>query len=172
VSKTLDAVAKSKQAYVLAKATMETRMRQQMNEELSNIRTQIDIAVRYAFDSGERKADILRALGTKDYNTVNESLARTGSVSKIVGIDPLDKVYTLTGDDTVVVLYDRHGPSYYSGEASFTYRKLDDGTYLFFSLDSLWSEDYKTRNDVVAVLDGQKDGFYYEELSAWLAGTG
>ena len=170
MSKTLDAVTKSKQAYVLAKTTMETRMRQQMNDELANIRTQIDIAVRYAFDSGERKADILRALGTKDYNTVNASLSRTGNVSQIVGIDPLDRVYTLTGDDTIVVAYDRHGPNSYSGGASFTYRKLDDGTYLFFSLDSLWSEDYKTRNDVVAVLDGVKDGFYYEELSAWISG--
>jgi hypothetical protein len=147
-------------------------MRQQMNEELSNIRTQIDIAVRYAFDSGERKADILRALGTKDYNTVNESLARTGQVSQIVGVDPLDRVYTIVDSNTIVALYDNHGPNGYSGEASFAYKKLDDGTYMFFSMDPLWSDDYKTRNDVVAVLDGQRDGFYYEELSAWLAGTG
>jgi len=27
------------------------------------------------------------------------------------------------------------------------------------------------RNDVVAVLDGVKDGFYYEELCEWISGT-
>jgi hypothetical protein len=51
-------------------------------------------------------------------------------------------------------------------------KKLDDGSYLFFSLESLWSEDYKTRNDVVAALDGKSDGFYYEEMLSWVKQTG
>jgi hypothetical protein len=167
VNKKLDAVSKSKQAYVVAKTTMEARLREQIRVELSNIQTQIDIAVRYAFDSGESKADILRALGTKDYNTLNMCLARTSGVAEIVGVNPLDRIYGLV-DGVVTVAYDRHGPHGYSGSAMFAVKVLDDRSRLFLSETPLWSDDYKVRNDVVAVLDGVKDGFYYEELCGWL----
>jgi predicted PP-loop superfamily ATPase len=75
----LSAVNKAKQAYVMAKTTLEQRLREQMREELSNLQTQIDIAVRYAYDSGESKADILRAMGL---NTMARSMIPwTGRVS-------------------------------------------------------------------------------------------
>lgn len=164
----LSAVNKAKQAYVMAKTTLEQRLREQMREELSNLQTQIDIAVRFAYESGESKASILRALGTKDYGTLNGSLERTSGVTEVVGDDPYNQIFTMMDSETVVVSYDNHGPSGYSGEASFTVKELDDGSYLFLSLDPLWSDDYRTRNDVVAVLDGVKDGFYYEELSEWI----
>jgi hypothetical protein len=168
----LSAVNKAKQAYVVAKTSLEQKLREQMRAELANLQTQIDIAVRFAYDSGESKADIMRALGTTNYHTVNECLERTSGVAEIVGDNPLDSVYSLVGKDVVVATYDRHGPQEYSGEASFTVKKLDDGSYLFLSLDPLWSEDYRTRNDVVAVLDGVKDGYYYEELCEWMSQIG
>lgn len=168
----LSAVNKAKQAYVMAKTNLEQKLREQMREELSNLQTQIDIAVRYAYDSGESKRDIGRALGTSNYNTINESLGRTSGVTEVTGDDPYNEIFTMMDSDTVVVSYDRHGPSQYSGEASFTVKKLDDGSYLFLSLDPLWSDDYRTRNDVVAVLDGVKDGFYYEELVEWISQNG
>ena len=168
----LSAVAKARQNYLISKTTLEQRLKEQMREELSNLQTQIDIAVRYAYDSGESKADILRAMGTKFYGAVNDSLERTSGVAEVVGDDPYNEIFTMMDSETVVVSYDRHGPSNYSGEASFTVKKLDDGSYLFLSLDPLWSDDYRTRNDVVAVLDGVKDGFYYEELCEWISGTG
>jgi len=171
MNKRLDAVTKAKQAYVISKASFEARLRDKLKDELSNLQTQIDIAVRYAYDTEESKANILRALGTKDYKTLNDSLARTGTVSEIVGRDPLDSVYSMLGEDVVFVTYDNHGPSDYSGRASFNVKKLDDRSYLFLSLDKLWSDDYTVRNDVVAVLDGVKDGFYYEELSTWITQT-
>ena len=164
----IDAVRKAKQAYVLAKSTLESRLREQMRDELSNIQTQLDIAVRYAFDAGESKANILRAMGTKDYNTLNASLERTQGVTEVVGVDPLDAVYTLVEDNVLTVRYENHGPFGYSGEATFDVKHLDDGSVLLFSRDSLWSDDYRTRNDVVAVLDGVKDGFYYDEVCRWL----
>ena len=166
----LSAVSKARQNYLIAKTTLEQRLKEQMRDELANLQTQIDIAVRYAYDSGESKADILRALGTKFYGAVNESLERTSGVNETVGDDPYNQIFSMMGDDVVVVSYDKHGPKQYSGEASFTVKKLDDGSYLFLSLDPLWSEDYRTRNDVVAVLDGVKDGFYYEELCEWISG--
>jgi hypothetical protein len=164
MSTRLDAVSKAKQAYVIAKATLEQRLRWEMDKELANMRTQIDIAVRYAYDSGETRANICRALGTKDYGTVRKSLERTSGVAELVGDSP----YSWSDKDTVTVSYDNHGPSEYSGEASFVVKKLDDGGYLFLALDPLWSDDYKVRNDVVAAIDGKTDGFYYEDLKSWV----
>ena len=164
----LSAVHKAKQAYVSAKTNLEQKLREQMYEELANLRTQIDLAVRYAYDNGETKRDIGRALGTRSYNTINELLERTSGVVEAVGDSP----YSWSDKDTVTVAYDNYGPSGYSGEASFLVKKLDDGRYLFLAFDPLWSDDYFVRNDVVAAIDGKTDGFYYEDLRQWLAQTG
>jgi hypothetical protein len=167
VNTRLDAVSKAKQAYVIAKATLEQRLREEMNRELANLRTQIDIAVRYAYDSGETRANICRSLGTKDYGTVRKSLERTNAVTELLGDSP----YSWSDKDTVTVAYNNYGPSGYSGEASFLVKKLDDGGYLFLAFDPLWSDDYKVRNDVVAAIDGKTDGFYYEDLKSWVVGS-
>lgn len=167
MSAKLDAVSRAKQAYVIAKATLEQKLREEMDRELANMRTQIDIAIRYAYDSGETKASICRSLGTKDYGTVRRSLERTSGVKELVGYSP----YSWSDKDTVTVNYDNYGPNGYSGEASFLVKKLDDGGYLFLAFDSLWSDDYKVRNDVVAALDGKTDGFYYDDLKSWVVGS-
>ena len=165
----LDAVSKAKQAYVIAKTTLEQRLREQIREELANLQTQIDLAVRFAYDSGENKANILRSLGTKDYHTLNASLERTQAVSEVVGQDPLDTVYTfdsIIGEFTAT--YSNHGPDRISGQAVFDFRILQDGTKWFMSRDSLWSDDFAVRNDVVAALDNKQDGYYYEEAVNWI----
>jgi len=167
----LDSVNKAKQAYMLAKASLEQKLRDQLKTELHNLQTQVDIAVRYAFDNGESKASILRALGTKDYHTLNASLERTAGVTEVVGRDPLDDVYSLV-DGVLLVHYMEHGPMSISGTASFDVRELVDGSVLLLSRVSLWDESFTVRNDVVAVLDGVKDGFYYEEATRWLKASG
>lgn len=170
-SANLDAVAKARQAYVVARATLEQRLREQMREELSNLQTQVDIAVRYAYDSGESKSAILRAMGTKDYNTMQSSLDRTEGVARIVGADPLGDVYSVkqTEDgDRLIVNYVNHGPSKANGRANFHMKTLEDGKLFLIALDPLWNANYTVRNDAVALLDGKLDGFYYEEVVGWL----
>lgn len=165
----LDAVSKAKQAYVLAKTTLENRLREQMREELLQLQTQIDIAVRYAIDHGEKRADVLRALGTKDYNTLMASLSRTQSVAEIVGDDPLDDIYTFDPlNNTLSVVYDKHGPAIISGAATFHVRKVLDGAVWFMPIEPLWNEDFTVKNEVVAALDNKQDGYYYEEALRWL----
>jgi hypothetical protein len=169
-SQKLDAVSKAKQAYVLARTTLEARLREQMRLELANLQTQIDIAVRYAVDAGESKASVLRALGTKDYNTVKASLDRTQAVAEIVGADPLANVYLLDGNDGYEFLhvhYVNHGTQGYTGDAKFRVKRLDNGGILFLAETPLWNDDYTIRNDVVVALDGKTDGEYYEEAVAW-----
>lgn len=168
LSTKLDAVAKARQAYVVARTTLEQRLREQMRDELTNLQTQVDIAVRYAFDAGESKAAIMRAMGTKDYNTMNASLERTTGVAEIVGADPLAEVYKIV-DGLLYVSYLNHGPDKFNGSASFEVKQLEDGKILLLALDSLWNENYTVRNDAVAVLDGKADGYYYEEVIKWLS---
>lgn len=167
LSARLDAVQKAKTAYVMARTTLEARLREQMREELSNLQTQIDIAVRYAVDAGESKAAILRALGTKDYGTINASLERTQGVAEVVGADPFADVYRLE-DNVLYVNWFNHGDEKYNGVASFNINTLDDGRLLFLGREPLWNEDFTVRNDPIAVLDGRTDGKYYDEVIAWM----
>ena len=167
MSARLDAVSKAKQAYGLAKSTLAIELRRRMQRELANLQTQLDIAIRYAVDSGESKADILRALGTTSYNTIYESLARTSGVAKVVGTDPLDRVYRLE-DNILHVSYSGHGPNDYSGEADFEIKNIPGGRIMLLSISPLYNEDYSIRNDVVASLDQKTEGFYFEEVSEWL----
>lgn len=164
----LDAVTKAKQAYVVARTTLENRLREQLREELSNMQTQIDIAVRYAYDSGESKASILRALGTKDYHTLNAALERTRGVAEVVGTDPLDSVYSYE-EGVLSVQYIDHGPAGVTGSATFDVRKASDGSVMLLAKDSLWNEDYTIRNEAVAAVG--TDGYYYEEAVQWLIGS-
>ena len=172
LSARLDAVSKAKRAYVIARTTLEQRLREQMRDELANLQTQLDIAVRYAVDAGESKASILRALGTKDYGTINSSLERTQGVAEVVGADPLAGVYVLDvnadGEDVLIVNWAGHGVEKYNGYAVFTIKQVDDGKVLLLADRPLWNEDYTVRNDAVALLDGKTDGFYYEEVVEWL----
>jgi hypothetical protein len=166
----LDAVTKTKTAYVMARATLEARLREQMANELSNLQTQIDIAVRYAFDSGESKASILRALGTKDYGTLNASLDRTNAVTELIGESWLDEVYTIMdGGKYLMADYDAHGSRLISGTASFDIVRTVDGRIMFTAITPLWNDDYTIRNEVVAALDGVFDGEYYNEATQWIA---
>jgi hypothetical protein len=160
----LDAVTKAKQAYVIAKTTMENRLREQLKEELANMQTQIDIAVRYAYDTGESKANILRAMGTKDYHTLNAALERTQGVAEVVGDDPLDRVYHVA-DGVLHVSYIEHGPESISGHASFNVKTAHDGI-IFEPLTPLYSDDFKQRNRVVGALEAI-GSWYYEEAVGW-----
>ena len=169
MSKQLDAVSRAKQAYVIAKTTLEQRLRDQMRKELSNLQTQIDLAVRFAYESGETKAEIMRSLGTKDYHTLNASLERTSGVTEIEGVDPLDSCYSFdleTGQ--LDVTYNVHGPEQITGVATFHFRILDDGTKWFMADSPLWNDDYTVRNDVVAALDNRQSGYYYDEALYWV----
>lgn len=168
----LDAVTRARSEYVLAKTTLESRLRDELEKQLANLQTQVDIAVRYAFQNGHSKGQILKAMGTKYYGMVNESLDRTEGVAEVKGVDPLDYVYSFdASEQELSVDYKQHGPDKITGTARFHFRLLDDGTKWLFSKDPLWSADYTTRNDVVAALDNKQEGYYYEEAIQWLMNT-
>ena len=165
----LDAVSSAKERYVVAKSKLEYQLRERLRAELANLQAQIDVSVRYAVDSGCSKASVLRALGTKDYHTLYSSLERTEGVEEIKGSGGLDNVYQFdlqTGQ--LDVTYNNHGPELITGEATFDFRILDDGTKWFMSRTPLWNDSFTIRNDVVAVLDNRQEGHYYGEALAWV----
>ena len=168
----LDAVTKARSELVLARATLEARLRDELEEQLQNMQSRLDLTVRYAYDAGHSKAQILQAMGAKYYGIVNESLERTEGVDEIVGRDPLDSVYSYdVQHGTLTARYVDHGPDSLTGEARFSYRVLDDGNEVFMSLDPLFNEDYSVRNDVVQAIDNRTEGYYYEEALAWVTGS-
>jgi hypothetical protein len=166
---TLDGVTRAKGAYALAKSTLEARLREQLKEELRKLNAQLDIAIRYAYDDGHSKADILRALGTKDFYTLKNSLERTENVTEEKGINPLDTLYSFDSESgKFTANYVNHGPAEITGYAEFSFRILQDGTKWFMASTPLYTDDYATLNKVVAALDGKQDGYYYEEALDWL----
>ena len=167
----LDAVARAKSAYVTARLGLEHELREKMRSDLANLNTQIDIAVRLATEAGESKAAILRALGTKDYGTINASLERTQGVTDIVGVNELDNTYSLAGD-VLTVQYMQHGPKAITGTATFNVSWFDSERVFLQGNESLWNHSYTVRNDVIANLDGVTGGEYYEEVKTWLKEKG
>ena len=168
----LDAVAKARTELVLAKATLEARLREELEEQLHNMQSRLDLTVRYAYDAGHSKAQILQAMGAKYYGIVNESLERTEGVDEIVGSDPLDSVYELDDErGALVVTYHKHGPAEISGEAMFEIKYMHDGSVLFFAHTPLWNDDYTEKNEVVAKLSNMTEGYYYEEAVQWVTNS-
>jgi hypothetical protein len=168
----LDAVMQARQRYVIAKTTLEQRLMDELRKQLASLSAQVDLSVRFAFNGGSNKAEILRALGTKDYRTIYESLERTEGVERVDGIDPLNSVYVMSSNNEVITAtYTNHGPQGISGIASFDIRRMEDATTWLMARDPLWTDDYTVRNYVVAALDGQQDGFYYKEAMVWLNGN-
>tara|TARA_R110000823_G_scaffold136000_1_gene265277 strand:+ start:51 stop:572 length:522 start_codon:yes stop_codon:yes gene_type:complete len=167
----LDAVAKAKSAYVTARLGLEHELREKMRHDLANLNTQIDIAVRFATEAGESKAAILRALGTKDYGTINASLQRTQGVTDIVGVNELDEVYSLASD-VLTVRYVGHGEKNITGTATFNTSWFDSESLFLQGNESLWNHTFTVRNDVIANLDGVNSGEYYEEVKTWLKEKG
>ena len=168
----LDAVTKARTELVLARATLEARLRDELESQLSNMQSRLDLTVRYAYDAGHSKAQILQAMGAKYYGIVNESLERTEGTEEIVGSDPLDSVYELDeARGALTVRYNNHGPAEITGEAIFEVKYMHDGTILFFAHTPLWNEDYTKKNEVVAVLSNINEGYYYEEAIAWMTSS-
>jgi len=163
----LDAVAKAKAAYVAARLGLEHELREKMRTDLANLSTQIDIAVRFASEAGESKAAILRALGTKDYGTINASLQRTQGVTEVVGFNELDNVYSMDGH-VLTVRYVEHGSKKISGTATFNVSWFDSNRIFLQGNEALWNDTFTIRNDVIANLDGVHSGEYYDEVKVWL----
>jgi hypothetical protein len=67
-------------AYTIAKATIESQLKQELATRLSTIRHDRDMALRLAAESGVPKTQLGKAIGTTNYRTVQEIMALTDGV--------------------------------------------------------------------------------------------
>jgi len=73
----LDALAEKHTAYMIAKATIEAQLKQELAERLSSYKQERDMALRLACEAGVPRTQLGKAIGTSNYATVQEILALT-----------------------------------------------------------------------------------------------
>jgi hypothetical protein len=83
-----------------ARAEVEVRLRVMLEAELLELTRLRDVAVRKAFEGGVSKAEIKRALGTKDHATVQRILGGSSATSSSVTAG--EQVTVLTPEECVV----------------------------------------------------------------------
>jgi hypothetical protein len=76
----LDMLREKHIAYTIAKATIESQLKQELATRLSTIRHDRDMALRLAAEEGVPKTQLGKAIGTTNYRTVQEIMALTDGV--------------------------------------------------------------------------------------------
>jgi hypothetical protein len=77
MSKELDKVTTAKMEYKKRREDLEALAREKLDEDLFWVRSNLNQAVRNAVNAGESKAAVMRALGTKNFDTIKFLLERT-----------------------------------------------------------------------------------------------
>jgi hypothetical protein len=73
----LDTLSEKHLAYVIAKATIEAELKNELTERLSSFKSERDIALRLADQAGVPRTQLGKAIGTTNYRTVQEVLEAT-----------------------------------------------------------------------------------------------
>lgn len=127
-------------------------------------RLKLDLAVRDAFDDGNKKEWIKQAYGTRDFNTIQKILDRTPSTRAVQAEAEIQSAYSLDEFGYLVVNYVDHGPENANGTGRFEVIDLGEGEQPLMS----YVDIDKDGGDAVRFLDGRDEGFYFEEAMAWL----
>lgn len=81
----LDALSEKHRAFVIAKATIEAELKEELAERLSSFRLERDTALRLAEEAGVPRTQLGKAIGTSNYRTVQEILQATEGISRTAG---------------------------------------------------------------------------------------
>lgn len=73
----LDSLVERHRAYVIAKATIEAELKQELVERLSVHKSERDMALRLADEAGVPRTQLGKAIGTSNYKTIQDILAAT-----------------------------------------------------------------------------------------------
>lgn len=76
----LETLVKEHSSYVLAKATLEAELKEQLSEQLAVIKRKRDIALRLAAESGVPRTQLGKTIGTSNYKTVQDILMETEDI--------------------------------------------------------------------------------------------
>jgi hypothetical protein len=114
----LETLIERHKAYVIAKATIEAELKQELHERLSGFRGDRDIAMRLAAEAGVPRTQLGKAIGTSNYRTVQEILAETESLSVKDGTSDGKWALTALPDGTFSLSIHGMGVGSVSGEAT------------------------------------------------------
>jgi len=158
----LSDVTAARRVYLDASKEVEARVREGIMRELQQLSTAYDLAVRRAFNANVRKADILRASLTTNFNTMQEALNRTEGL-QIDTPEPTNGKFRLTAEGLLIVTVD-------GVTVAFDPVERDDhaGDYMYFTDTPLWNNDMTERNEVVAALDGQINTDLWREANEFM----
>jgi len=163
-SERMAAITAARQSLREAKETAEARLKEQLRIELLQHSTVLDLRIREAVEAGDRVSDVMRAYPTRDRHTILKSLSRTEGITADAPVSEYSNRYRLN-DDTLFVNYVSFGPSELTANALFTVERWQDGTFFLTAIDVDGLGDY---TDTITQLDGETDGFYYDDATAFL----
>lgn len=157
----LDKVSNAARAKRELQATLEAELRAEMGRRLEAADFAIIKAVGEALAEGNSKANIGRALGTKDYGTYNAFIVAAKQLNPTTDVTDTGLKIELIDyeNNTILVEYEGHS-------AEFRASVMDSGT-LFTTHTPLWDAEYTVRNQVVDQLDVRDDTWMYDEVLAW-----
>lgn len=142
--------------------TLRSELEAEVERKIALARDASDLAIRKAYNAGARKADILRASGTRNFGTIQESLDRTEGVSVALDEAAPSQEFEwddLTGGLRVTIAGDT---------AIFDVQRRGSDDYIFYTDHPLWNNDYTVKNLVVDQLDGVTFGPLWERANAWV----
>lgn len=141
--------------------TIREELEQELQAKLTLARLASDLAIRKAYDAGWRKADLLRASGTKNFRTIQDALDRTDGMG--VALEEVVSGGKFSWRGTLLVVTD--GDNVVEFEPHY---REDTDDYIFYTEAPLWDDDWTGQNALVAGLDAKTSGSLWDEANAWM----
>lgn len=113
----LDTLAEKQLAYTIARATIEAELKNELIERLSSFKSERDVALYQAGESGVPRTKLGKAIGTSNYRTVQEILADAKGVMPEVIQENIKWSISLNDDATAMLRIFEVGPGSVSGSA-------------------------------------------------------
>lgn len=111
----LETLVEEHSAYVLAKATLEAQVKNQLNAQLAVIKRKRDVALRLAAEAGVPRTQLGKTIGTSNYKTVQDILAETSEL--VTRSTSAGWTIAKQEDDTYRIVLHNFGFARVSGEA-------------------------------------------------------
>lgn len=151
---TLDELTQQRAAFRARRARIDEEVRKLRAERLAAEQAMIEMIIVKAMVEGATLGQIKRAYGTKDHRTISDIVTsreaeiqamRDAREAEIKATEDWFKIR----DNGILVTIGEH-------EALFTYTYVGD-VLMFMTTTPLWNDDFTTKNEAVALLDGKTE---------------
>lgn len=151
---TLEELAERRLAFKTRRARIDEEIRLLRAEKLAAEQAAIEQIIVQAVADGATMGQIKRAYGTKDHRTIADIIANRSAEIQAVrdareAKAQAEREWFTLSQDAVKVRYDGF-------EASFGWVIVDD-VIMFITDTPLWDDEFTTRNEAVALLDGKTE---------------